>query len=510
MRNNRARFYSEWVSEAFKCGLLNTQGISKKNIFTFKELIYPGSLQRIGDGAIALIKIDNTRSLLVIGEKSLGFTGLKYTAQGLTLRFCQLNDINAECLRKLLPHTGPSKLGKKSTSFGLGDRLGVASPGHIRSIRKYYATPVLAQQSLRELRLTRRTYRDVINSASWAVFQEGYRSPWGADGDHLKTVNIVKKALKRGCTMITADLSEHLNNSILKLPENEILIEYEKTEKKLRLSMEKEYLNMKINLDTKEKIEFSKYDLAFSFLLYCRAIEHAEKMYKKAKKIKPDFDFEISVDETAIPTQYNSHIFIANELIKREVEMSSLAPRFVGEFQKGIDYMGDIGQFEKSFRTHAAIARYFGYKISVHSGSDKFSIFPIIGKYARNNFHIKTSGTSWLEALHIIAVVKPELFNRFHKLAVSVLPESSKNYYITPDKNNISNPDQFDRKDIHSILQNPDDRQVLHVAYGEILKDSQLRTELMSILNNNIELYWDTLEKHIDKHSTNLGIDSRA
>jgi hypothetical protein len=332
MRNNRAKFYSEWVSEAFNSGLLNTLGISKKNIFTFKELIYPGSLQRIDDGAVVLVKINNTRSLLIIGEKSLGFIGLKYMAQGLTLWFCQLNDINAECLRKLLPHTGPSKLGKKSTSFGLGDRLGIASPGHIRSINKYHATPVLAQQSLRELRLTRRTFKDVINSASWAVFQEGYRSPWGADGDHLKTVNIVKKALKRGCTMITADLSEHLNNSILKLPENEILIEYEKKDKKVRLSLEKEYLNMKINLDTGEKIEFSKYDLAFSFLLYRRAIEHAEKMFNKAKKIKPDFDFEISVDETAIPTKNSSHVFIANELIKHEVEISSLAPRFVGEF----------------------------------------------------------------------------------------------------------------------------------------------------------------------------------
>jgi hypothetical protein len=106
--------------------------------------------------------------------------------------------------------------------------------------------------------------------------------------------------------------------------------------------------------------------------------------------------------------------------------------------------------------------------------------------------------------------VKPELFNRIHKLAVSILPESSKNYYITLDKNNISTLDQFDIKDFHIILQNPDDRQVLHVAYGVILKDLKFRTELMSILNDNIELYWDTLENHIDKHLTNLGIDSRA
>ena len=68
-------------------------------------------------------------------------------------------------------------------------------------------------------------------------------------------------------------------------------------------------------------------------------------------------------------------------------------------FRKGIDYIGDLGQFEEELR-FTQIASHFGYKLSIHSGSDKFSVFPIIGKYAEAaGYHVKTAGTNWLEAL---------------------------------------------------------------------------------------------------------------
>jgi hypothetical protein len=68
----------------------------------------------------------------------------------------------------------------------------------------------------------------------------------------------------------------------------------------------------------------------------------------------------------------------------------SVAPRFVGGFEKGIDYKGDLAAFENDLRGHAAIARAFGpYKISIHSGSDKFSIYPIIGRLCGDLLHVK-------------------------------------------------------------------------------------------------------------------------
>ena len=82
--------------------------------------------------------------------------------------------------------------GKMALTIGPGDRLGLAGAGHISAIRGFQAWPVLAQQSMRELTLTVRTYADVIDASTWAVFAAGYREPWGADGDHLKTEDQVR------------------------------------------------------------------------------------------------------------------------------------------------------------------------------------------------------------------------------------------------------------------------------------------------------------------------------
>ncbi len=96
--------------------------------------------------------------------------------------------------------------------MGVGDRLGIAGPGHIRVFQEYDVYPVFAQQSIRELNLTQRTYKDVLDSTTFSVFREGYTKGFGADGDHLKKPEEVKMALDLGFTMITLDCSEHMHN----------------------------------------------------------------------------------------------------------------------------------------------------------------------------------------------------------------------------------------------------------------------------------------------------------
>ena len=93
-------------------------------------------------------------------------------------------------------------------------------------------------------------------------------------------------------------------------------------------------------------------------------------------KADREIDYEISIDETETVTSPLRTFFVANELTLAGVEVTSLAPRFCGEFQKGIDYIGDVEQFERELREHALIAEHFGYKLSIHSGSDKFKVFP--------------------------------------------------------------------------------------------------------------------------------------
>ena len=86
--------------------------------------------------------------------------------------------------------------------------------------------------------------------------------------------------------------------------------------------------------------------------------------------------------------------------------------------RKGVDYIGDLDEFEAEMAKHAAIARVLGpYKLSIHSGSDKFSIYPIFARHAGSLVHLKTAGTSYLEALRAIAGVDPAFFREILALA---------------------------------------------------------------------------------------------
>ena len=103
-----------------------------------------------------------------------------------------LTHANAEKMRALYPFTAPSRVLDRDKTMGVGDRLGIATDGHLRVFKQYSEiTPILSQQSIRELNLTNRTFADVIDSASFAVFRCGYTGGWGADGDHVKTASEV-------------------------------------------------------------------------------------------------------------------------------------------------------------------------------------------------------------------------------------------------------------------------------------------------------------------------------
>jgi hypothetical protein len=156
------------------------------------------------------------------GADSSEFEGVVMIVNGRNVRKAPLSHANAVVIRRWFSFARPTAFGREGVSIGLGDRLGIASPGHLRIIRKTKARPVLAQQSIRELNLTDRTYEDVLDSASWAVFQEGYHLGFGADGDHLKTAAEVRQALDLEFSMITLDCSEKIDNQIATMTKSEI------------------------------------------------------------------------------------------------------------------------------------------------------------------------------------------------------------------------------------------------------------------------------------------------
>jgi len=437
--------------------------------------------------------------------KNPGFIG-EVIADGMIK--APLSHKNAEVLRKLFPFTAPSRVLGKERSFGLGDRLGIATSGHIKLFEKYDAYPVFAQQSIRELTLTNRRYEDVLNAATFAVFREGFKKEWGADGDHLKTVNDVKYALSLGFTMITLDCSDHIRNDInaanAPLPPRKII---------------QKYLGKQFDIGEGITLTFTEEELKIIYGIYGKAITFAVDMYKRFFKYgKYNADFEISIDETATPTTPLQHYFVARELIDSGVSFATIAPRFCGEFQKGVDYSGSLDQFSGEIKVHAIIARHFKYKLSIHSGSDKFSVFPIIGTETRHIFHVKTAGTNWLEAMRVVAQVDPALYKDIHRYALSVFEQASKYYHVTTELDNIPDVDSLTNEQLLKLFENNDARQLIHITYGFILNkknstneaDFSFRDNLFNLWHKHEDLYNQALLRHIGKHLDLLGVKTNV
>ena len=360
---------------------------------------------------------------------------------------------NALRLRKLFKHLNPQPSGLKK-SFGFGDRLGLATSGHVGALGKHEIFPIFAQQSIRELQKTGRKVEEVIDDAMWGVFQAGYKNGYGADIDHVKDEKDIIRAVSCGYTMYTIDSSDYLKHGEKDLP---------------------------------------------------KAIKHITALYNVLKgRASLPFDFEVSIDETNIPTTPSVHVFIVEKLRRNKVEFTSLALRFVGEFEKGIDYIGSLKAFKKDFLAHVGICkRYGGYKLSIHSGSDKFSIYPIIGK-GSEVFHVKTSGTSWLEAVRLISRKDPRLFRSLYQVAIDNFGESRRAYHITTTLDKIPDINKLSDKVFPGFLNDNAIRQLLHISYGIILKN--LKKEIYSILNLYKEEYYQMLENHLGRHLDLLGV----
>ena len=473
--------------------------------------IYPASVCQVEDTLIFLVN-QNYKKLLVLLSPTNGvskkFTGTIEEKGDDFITTCPLTTENADALRALLPFTAPVAFGRQAFSIGLGDRLGRASVGHLRILKEAFpmVKPVLAQQSMRELVLTNRTYQDVLDSATWAVFQEGWRGGFGADGDHLKNLEDILDALKLGYSMITLDCSDEIENSINLLSQEELIESYEAFSQDQRNAWEAEYLGTPIKLGEKN-LPFDRLELAKNVLIYGKAIDHVKKIYQEAIiPCKRAIDFELSIDETPTPTTPQAHYFVTNELKKQNVDLTSVAPRFCGEFQKGIDYIGDISQFEKEFTLHAAIADHFGYRLSIHSGSDKFSVFPIIEKETNGRVHVKTAGTNWLEALRLVAKKSPELLQEMYTYALENFDEARKLYHVTTDLSLLPTPGNLSPEELEKLLVENDTRQVLHITYGILLnaKNSDgsflFKDRFFDLLDREEDAYADILKSHFHNH----------
>lgn len=450
-----------------------------------------------------------------------GFSGAERGVQagGKSMRLlsCPTTYANAIALHRALPFTGPQVLGLH-TSAGCGDRLGLATPGHVRAIRKTQIAPIFAQQSIREMERSQRTPEDVMNDATWGVFQEGWRGGYGADADHLKDTPSIDACVAAGFTFYTFDPRDHVDDAahsddLAALRDKFAALPWDRLAGADGVPMDaarmrRAYLGSSVVQGAPE-IQLREDRLLRAACKYASAMAYVAELYRHLVLKIGDrpFEVEVSVDETDTTTSPEEHLFVAGELKRLGVTFVSLAPRYVGRFEKGVDYIGDLTQFEAQVAQHAAIARACGpYKLSIHSGSDKFSIYPIVARLTRGLVHLKTAGTSYLEALRTIAVTDPQLFRDILDFAFEHYDEDKATYHVSADPALAPHGRDLGDRDLVTVLDNFHARQMLHVTFGSVLtsQDSQgrwlFRDRLFAALQSDPEAYYRAVEAHFDRH----------
>ncbi len=337
--------------------LLANNKLVKLKLSDEKEIfIYPKSINKIDNLSSFIGRIGIEKYLFIAVQQNFellkDFEGEIIYENKTVIKKCPLSNSNAAMIQNLFSFTKPVLLGI-SNSFGFGDRLGLANPAHVRSLERYSFNPVLAQQSIRELTRTNRKPEDVMSAAVWAVFQEGYKNGFGADADHLKTTDDIDIMIKAGFTMFTFDSSDFVINeadslSLEKLSDYLAKINWERLNYTFDEMLHK-YKSQSFNFAEGFVITPSSEDVLRAVIKYGNAIAHIKYLFDYMNENYSEYptEIEISVDETELVTTPFEHLFMASELNRLGVKFISLAPRFIGEFEKGIDYKGDLEIFKK-------------------------------------------------------------------------------------------------------------------------------------------------------------------
>ena len=245
---------------------------------------------------------------------------------------------------------------------------------------------------------------------------------------------------------------------------------------------------------------------------YLFAIQEAGRIYRYiSEKKKNEFIVEVSMDETENPQTPLELLFILAMVAREDIPIDTIAPKFSGRFNKGVDYVGDVAQFEKEFEQDVVALQFaaekFGLKtslrLSVHSGSDKFSIYPVMNqiiKKHRVGLHVKTAGTTWLEEVIGLAEAGGESLTIARKIYSSALARYDE--LAAPYASVIDiNPSQLPtvetvngwsaehyanalRHDLECSDYNPSFRQLIHVAYKVA---SELGDVYLQALENECE-----------------------
>jgi hypothetical protein len=369
-------------------------------------------------------------------------------------------------------------------SFGIGDRFGRQGKPQLDAIIKakengINITPVW-NKSNREHTIIGTTPQDTRKEADEAVSAASWTEPYFVDADHIGLNNV--DAFIESSDFFTLDVADFIGQSA---QESDIQAFIEK-HKKFIGSTEIPGIDATFEI-TSQQVR----DIVGKCLL---AIKEAGKIYRHIEAAKgPDsFITEVSMDETDLPQTPVEMLFILAAIADQGIPAGTIAPKFTGRFNKGVDYVGDVEKFAQEFEADVAVVTFAckefdlpaDLKLSVHSGSDKFSIYGPIAKTLKQfdaGLHLKTAGTTWLEELIGLAMAGGDglaLAKEVYTKSLSRIDELCGPYatVIDIDRNKLPAPDtvdQWDEQAFASALRHDQScdkydlnfRQLLHVAY---------------------------------------------
>lgn len=386
-------------------------------------------------------------------------------------------------------------------SFGVGDRFsheGVAQLKALLIAAEKYGVEFVPvwNKSNREHQIVNTEPSETRKEADAAVKALGYTGQYFVDADHINLNNVDR--FIEASDFFTLDVADYIG----KLADQKDVEAFVEANKRFVGT---------VNIPGIEPFEVTEEQIRAIANRYLFAVQEAGRIYRHIAEVKGEGNFvtEVSMDEVDDPQVPVEILFILSAVAAEKIPAQTIAPKFTGRFNKGVDYRGDVKQFEKEFEEDILVIDYavkeFGLpenlKLSIHSGSDKFSIYPIMGRLIKKydkGIHIKTAGTTWLEENIGLAVADPEALELAKKIYINALgrmEELTVPYatVIDVDVNALPTAEEVAAWDAETYartmrhnqadpLYNPSFRQLIHVSY-------KIAAELG-------DEYYPALEKH--------------
>lgn len=410
----------------------------------------------------------------------------------------------------------PVALGLQA-SFGFGDRIGLATPGHVAAMKRCGAgiAPIYPQQSIREMTRTARSPQQVMNDAMSGARAAGWTDRIGADADHLKTTADVDVTASVGFTFFTIDPSGYVDQRTDDYDESTLKEKFESA--RASAPWFDKYVGKSITLSTGTQVKLTEQACMRAAVKYGRAIANALELGDYIDRVQRsafrEHEIELSVDETDQPTTLAEHYIIADQCLSGGMKLVSLAPRFIGDFEKGVDFKGDLKRLASSLHDHAAIAELLGpYKLSLHSGSDKLSMYGLLARATKGRFHVKTAGTSYLEALRVVARHDSSSFREIIDFARSRYDTDKATYHVSATladapESNAATDAVLESEYLECWKDVPQGkgftkpgRQILHCTFGSVLTHPKFGSVVRDCLTSHPDTYCEVLDDHFGRH----------